>query len=108
MFWIFLLLIALMMLGCYVVYKEAKHHELHRLRAEFDALHEKHEEIITSATKTDPEMLDYFKGELVGIDEALDILKKENADYDLIQEIEDDLKKVKEKISGVFKKKDIA
>ena len=92
------------MLGCYVVYKEAKHHELYRLRAEFDALHEKHEEVITDAAKTDPEMLDYFKGELVGIDEALDILKKEDADCDLIQEIEDDLRKIKEKVAGVFGK----
>ena len=106
MFWIFLLLIGLMVLGCYCVYKEAKQHELHRLRAEFGDLRDRHETLVREATERDPEMLEYFKGELTGIDEALDILKREDTDYDVIQEIEDDLKRLKDKVASVFKGKE--
>ena len=106
MFWIFLLLIIAMAFGCYVTYKEAKHHELHKLRAEFSDLYKKHQILVEETEKNDPEMLEYFKGELIGIDESFDIIKNEEKDYDTIQEIEDDIKKIKEKIAGLFKKKD--
>ena len=100
-----------MVAGCYVAYKEARHHELHKLRAEFTNLEEK---IVSLKDKEladrniDPETDEIFKGEMLGYEKVLEIIKKEDADCDLIQEIEDDIKKVKEKISSLFKKKDIA
>ena len=106
MFWIFLLLIVLIVLGCYVTYKEAKHHELHKVRAEFEDLYERHQEMLEDVLQNDPELVEYFRGELVGISETLDLIKKEDAESDTIQEIENDLKKLKEKIAGLFKKKD--
>ncbi len=104
MFWLFLLLIILMVAGCYVAYKEARHHELHKLRAEFSDLRDKHMKAFKTAEDNDPDIADYFKGEFVAIDEALDILKQEDADCDLIQEIENDIKKVKEKVTSLFNK----
>jgi hypothetical protein len=59
---------------------------------------------LKSAEDNDPEIADYFKGEFVAIDEALDILKQEDADCDLIQEIENDIKKVKGKVASLFNK----
>ena len=109
MFWIFLLFIALMALGCYVTYKEAKHHELHKMRACFIDI-EKHIEQLkhTKNAEDDPHALEVFKGEILGIEKAIAEVNKEDADCDLIQEIEDDLKAIKEKIGAVFEKKEIA
>lgn len=104
MFWIFLLFIVLMALGCYVTYKEAKHHELHKMRACFSDI-EKHIEQINNDdnAKNDPETLEIFKGEIIGIEKVIAEIDKEDADYDLIQEVENDIKKIKEKIEGLFK-----
>jgi soluble cytochrome b562 len=103
MFWIFLLFIALMALGCYVTYKEAKHHELHKMRACFIDI-EKHIEQLkhTKDAEDDPYTMEVFRGEIIGIEKALTEINKEDADCDLIQEIEDDLVKIKEKIAGFF------
>ena len=103
MFWIFLLLIALIVFGGYVTYKEAKHHQVKELRVELETLEEKHRDILKDAEKNDPDMADYFRGELVGIQESLDIVKKADEEYDTIQEIKDDIKRLWHK---VFKKKD--
>ena len=100
-------MIVLMALGCYVAYKEAKHHELHKLRAEFLDMEEKvaalKENELANGNE-DPEADEILKGEMLGYEKVLEILKKEDADCDLIQEIEDDLAKIKEKITSLFKK----
>ena len=105
MFWIVLIFILLIVLGCYVTYKEAKHHELHKMRACFSGI-EKHIEQIKNGriAKDDPETIEIFKGEIIGIEKVIAEIDKEDADCDLIQEIENDLAKIKEKIAGLFKK----
>lgn len=109
MFWIILIFTLLIVLGCYVTYKETKHHELHKMRACFSDI-ERHIKQINNDdnAKKDPETLEIFKGEIIGIEKVITEIDKEDANYDLIQEIEDDIEKVKEKIAGAFKKKDIA
>lgn len=105
MFWIFLLTIVLVSSGCYVAYKEAKHHELHKLRACFGDIHEKIEKVKAShEAQEDPESIEVFRGELLGIEKALEVIKDEGADSDLMQEIENDIKKVKEKVTSLFNK----
>ena len=93
-----------MVIGCYVTYKEAKHHELHKMRACFTDI-EKHIEQLkyTKNTEDDPSTMEVFNGEIIGIEKALAEINKEDADCDLIQEIKDDLTKVKEKLTGLFK-----
>jgi hypothetical protein len=105
MFWIFLLLVLLMVVGCYVAYKEAKHHELHKLRADFIGIEEKIKDLDDNALSKkdkDLEAAELFKGEIIGIEKALGVIAREDDDCDLIQEIEDDLVKIKEKIAGFF------
>lgn len=105
MFWIFLLFIALMALGCYVTYKEAKHHELHKMRACFTDIEEHIRKLESlSRDENDPEAIEVFKGEVLGIEKAITEVDREDADCDLIREIEDDLRKIKEKLAGVFVK----
>ena len=105
MFWIFLLFIALMVLGCYVTYKEAKHHELHKMRACFTDIEEHIRKLESlSRDENDPEAIEVFKGEVLGIEKAIAEVDREDADCDLIREIEDDLRKIKEKLAGVFGK----
>ena len=96
-----------MALGCYVAYKEAKHHELHKLRAEFLGMEEmvkalKEKELENG--NVDPEADEIFKGEILCYEKVIRVLSDEGADTDLIQEIENDLVKIKEKIAGLFKK----
>ena len=93
----------LILSGCYVAYKEAKHHELHKIRAEFESLHDKHKKLIEDVKERDPELLERFTGELIAIDEALDVIKNEDAGMDLIQEIEKDLEEIRGKIAKLFK-----
>lgn len=104
MFWIILIFTLLIVLGCYVTYKETKHHELHKMRACFSDI-EKHIEQIKndSIAKDDPETIEIFKGEIIGIEKVIAEIDKEDANYDLIQEVENDIKKIKEKIEGLFK-----
>lgn len=105
MFWIFLLLIILMVAGCYVTYKEAKHHELHKLRACFIDIEEHIKKLETlSQAESDPETLEVFRGEILGIEKAIAEVNKEDAKCDLIQEINEDLAKIKEKVASVFEK----
>ena len=93
-----------MVIACYVTYKEAKHHELHKMRACFMDI-EKHIEQLkrTKNAEDDPYASEVFKGEIIGIEKALTEISKEDADCDLIQEIKDDLTKIKEKLTGLFK-----
>lgn len=94
-----------MVLGCYVTYKEAKHHELHKMRACFTDI-EKHIRKLESLSRdeNDPEAIEVFKGEVLGIEKAIAEVDREDADCDLIGEIEEDLRKIKEKLAGVFGK----
>ena len=95
-----------MVVGCYSVYKETKHHELHKMRAAFEDRHAEIEQLMKNqAAKEDEVLLDIFKGELLEVEKAIEYLKEEDKDGDVIQEIEDDLKKLKEKISSAFGKK---
>ena len=105
MIWVCLIFVVLIVFGCYVTYKEAKHHELHKVRACFENKHHKIEELLENAEKEhDEEVERIFLGELRGIEEALEMIGKEDADCDVIQEIEDDMAKIKEKLAGLFKK----
>ena len=107
MFWIVLIFILLFALGCYVTYKESKHHELHKMRACFVDIEEKIKILKESASgkeNGDPGAVEIFKGEIIGLEKALEVIRREDADCDLIQEIEDDLVKIKEKVVGLFKK----
>lgn len=94
-----------MALGCYVTYKEAKHHELHKMRACFIDI-EKHIEQLkhTKNAEDDPYALEVFRGEILGIEKAIAEVNKEDADCDLIQEINEDLVKIKEKVASLFNK----
>lgn len=104
MFWVILIFILLIALGCYVTYKETKHHELHKMRACFSDI-EKHIKQINNndSAKNGPETLEIFKGEIIGIEKVIAEIDKEDANYDLIQEVENDIKKIKEKIETLFK-----
>lgn len=94
-----------MALGCYVTYKEAKHHELHKMRACFTDIEEHIRKLESlSRDENDPEAIEVFKGEVLGIEKAIAEVDREDADCDLIREIEDDLRKIKEKLAGVFVK----
>ena len=94
-----------MALGCYVTYKEAKHHELHKMRACFIDI-EKHIEQLkhTKNAEDDPYALEVFRGEILGIEKAIAEVNKEDADCDLIQEINEDLAKIKKKVASLFNK----
>ena len=104
MFWIILIYILLIVLGCYVTYNETKHHELHKMRACFSDI-EKHIEQIKNdkIAKDDPETYEIFKGEIFAIEKVIAEIDKEDANYDLIREVENDIKKIKEKIEGLFR-----
>ena len=92
--------------GCYAVYKEAKHHELYKMRAAFEDRHAEIEKLMKSpASEEDEVVAEIFKGELLEVEKAIAYLKEEDKNGDVIQEIEDDLNKLKEKISSVFGKK---
>lgn len=94
-----------MALGCYVTYKEAKHHELHKMRACFTDIEEHIRKLESlSRDENDPKAIEVFKGEVLGIEKAIAEVDREDADCDLIREIEDDLRKIKEKLAGVFVK----
>lgn len=94
-----------MALGCYVTYKEAKHHELHKMRACFTDIEEHIRKLESlSRDENDPKAIEVFKGEVLGIEKAIAEVDREDADCDLIREIEDDVRKIKEKLAGVFVK----
>ena len=104
MIWIFLLIILFMVAGCYVSYKEAKVHELHKMRAAFeDRRRELKDLMLTDEVKKDKEVEDIFKGESLGFEKALEALIAEGADKDLVDEIRKDAEALREKIRGLFK-----
>jgi hypothetical protein len=102
MFWIFLLLALLLVLGCYVTYKEGKYHELHKMRASFTDIHKRVERLKKNQEVKDPDHIEMLLGELKGIEEILDLIEVEEANCDLVQEIREDLKSIREKMGGLF------
>ena len=94
-----------MVAGCYVAYKEAKIHELHKMRAAFEnKVHEVEQLKEHVEPYDDKEEIDIFKGEILGFEKAVNLLKEEGADEDLVDEIKKDLEELKEKIEGLFNK----
>lgn len=84
-------------LACYVAFREVKHHELHKLRACFSDIHKHIEEIeVKKGAQDDPETMEILKGELIGIEKAMEVLNQE--DRDLFTEIKEDIAKIKEKL----------
>lgn len=81
MIWIFIAFLICMAIGCVVTYKTAKHHELHKIRAEFeDRIH-----VINSIRRLhgqnyDSEV-DYLKGKEEGLKEAEEILDEEDKTF---------------------------
>ena len=104
MVWVIIGLVILMVFACFVTYKETKHHELHKVRACFENRKHRVELSLEEERGKDDEAARIFMGEIIGLKEALEVIKEEDADGEIIQEIEDDLAKLKEKIAGLFKK----
>ena len=105
MVWVCLIFVVLIILGCYITYKETKHHELHKVRACFENKRHKIEGLLEDAKKSkDEEVARVFMGELIGLKEALEMVKAEDGDEDLIEEIETDIAEIKEKVANLFKK----
>ena len=103
MFWIFLLFLIFAAVGCYIAYKEAKVHELHKMRAAFEDRRHKVEELIkTEDPNEDKDVIDIFKGEIMGFDKAISALIEEGADKDAIDDIKKDIEVLKEKIYNLF------
>lgn len=105
MIWILFIFILLLPFGCYVVYKETKHHELHKMRAAFEDKRHDIEKIIKLAQKSqDKEEEEIFKGELLGFEKAIEMLDVEDADDEVVDEIKKDIEELKEKIEKLFEK----
>ena len=99
MFWIFILFLVFTAAGCYVAYKEAKVHELHKMRAAFENKKHEIEKIMeTVESRGDDEEIEILKGEIFGFEKAGEILKEEGVEGDLIYEIKKDIEALKEKI----------
>lgn len=104
MIWIFIGFLICMVAGCYVAYKEAKIHELHKMRATFDEKMNAVKTIMeTVAPYDDDEEMDLLKGEILGLEKGVDILKEEGADEDLVDEIKKDIEALKRKIKNARK-----
>ena len=104
MIWILIGFLICMAAGCYVAYKEAKIHELHKLRATFEnKVHEVQRLKDYVDPQEDDEELNIFKGEILGFEKAVYMLKEEGADEDLIDEIKKDIDLLKGKIKGIYK-----
>lgn len=74
----FIVLIVLLAVSAYVVYKEAEVHELHKMRAAFEDKREKIQQFIDDYKnqKTDFSY-DYFQGKLKEIDDLESIIDEE-------------------------------
>lgn len=100
MIWVLVLFLICIAVGCYVTYKEAKHHELHKMRAAFED--KKHDIETLIAKEGDKENKEILKGELLGFEKAVEMLKKDDVNNDLIDEIKNDVEELKKKIENIF------
>ncbi len=104
MFWIFILFLVFAVAGCYVAYKEAKVHELHKMRAAFENKRHEIEKIMEAVEPHgDNEEIEILKGEILGFEKATEMLKKDGADEDLVYEIKKDIEALKIKIRNIKK-----
>lgn len=103
MFWIFTIIIALMIFGCYVTYKEARHHELHKMRAAFEDRHIAIEKMMSDGSEKDDKVNGFLEGELCEINKSIKLLEEEGVEEDLIDDIKKDLEVVNSKIKNLFK-----
>ena len=83
-----------------MAYKEAKHHELHKMRAAFED--KKHDIETLIAKEGDKENKEILKGELLGFEKAVEMLEKDDVNNDLIEEIKKDVDELKKKIENIF------
>ena len=83
-----------------MTYKEAKIHELHKMRAAFED--KKHNIETMIAKDDDKENKEILKGELLGFEKAVEMLEKDDANNDLIEEIKKDVVELKKKIENIF------
>jgi len=103
MIWILIGFLICVAAGCYVAYKEAKIHELHKMRAAFEDKKHSIENLMNELeVKEDKEAERIFEGEIIGFEKAVEILHEEGADEDLIDEIKKDIEALKEKIEKLF------
>lgn len=86
--------------GCYVAHKEAKIHELHKMRAAFEI--KKHNIETLIAKEDNKENKEILKGELLGFEKAVEMLEKDGVNSDLIEEIKKDVVELKKKIENIF------
>ena len=100
MIWVLVLFLICIAFGCYVAYKEAKHHELHKMRAAFED--KKHDIETLIAKEDDKENKEILKGELLGFEKAVEMLEKDDVNNDLIEEIKKDVEELKKKIENIF------
>jgi len=99
----FIIFILLLVFGCYVTYKETKHRELRKIRTVLENRHQEVEGVMNSkATKDDIELKDFLRGELAEIERSLVVVNEEDVDRYKIEDIENDLKKIKKKIDKLF------
>ena len=94
-----IIFILLIILACYVSYKESKLHELHKLRANFDSKYHDIEKILNE----DKFNKDFLNGELKGLEDAIESLSVEGEKRDLLTEINNDIYSLKIKIENLFK-----
>lgn len=91
-----------MVAGCYVVYKEAKLHELHKMRAAFEDKKRDIERLMNNEmVSSDGEVEEILKGEFLGLSKVLSMLHEEGADEDLVDEIKKDIDELKKKIKRI-------
>ena len=104
MVWILIGFLICMVAGCYVAYKEAKIHELHKMRAAFENRVQDVKNTIGYVKDyevDDEEEINILKGEVLGLENGLNMLKEEGADEDLIDEIKKDIEELKKKLNRV-------
>ena len=105
MIWVLIGFLICMVAGCYAAYKEAKIHELHKMRAAFEDKKRDIERLMNNEmVSSDGEVEEILKGEFLGLSKVLSMLHEEGADKDLVDEIKKDLEELKEKIEGLFNK----
>ena len=93
-----------MVAGCYATFKETKHHELHKMRAAFEDRHKEIERLMNNADVMENfEQRDLYKGELKELEEEIRMIGKEDVDGEKIEAIENEIRKIREKIEDLFR-----
>lgn len=75
MVWVVVIFVVLMVVSCFFTYREAEVHELHKMRAAFED--KKH--VLEDAYKNPSDRREEIKGEIAGLEEAIKLLKEEEA-----------------------------